>query len=152
MSGNEFYSPPSGKYVSLVKQVYVQAADPGLNVSTFMRRTDLLTRILLYHVVSGRVLASDVVQLSGIDTLNGRVSVTVNDGMNETSATSGVFRSLGAPPTVRILGPAKGTRVRADAVVVAEGSAYDDAGRKLAGAGASHPPGRVGSPWPPMCI
>lgn len=52
---------------------------PAGTLDAVLADKDLLTSILLYHVVSGRVLASDVVQLSGINTLNGRVSVTVND-------------------------------------------------------------------------
>ncbi len=40
----------------------------------------LLTNILLYHVVAGRALASDVVKATSLNTLNGVVSVTVRDG------------------------------------------------------------------------
>jgi len=42
----------------------------------------LLTKILLYHVAKGKALAADVVKLNSIDTLNGKLSVTVNkDGV-----------------------------------------------------------------------
>lgn len=61
-----------------------------------------------------------------------RVRVRASDGLNETVVTSPPLKSLGAPPTVNLIAPAPG-RVRADAVVVGEVSAYDDAGRRLTG-------------------
>ncbi len=61
-----------------------------------------------------------------------RVRVRASDGLNETVVTSPPLKSLGAPPTVNLISPAAG-RVRADAVVVGEVSAYDDAGRRLSG-------------------
>jgi uncharacterized surface protein with fasciclin (FAS1) repeats len=55
---------------------------PAGTLEAVLADKKLLTSILLYHVTGGKLLASDVVNLSGIDTLNGRVSVTVNkDGV-----------------------------------------------------------------------
>lgn len=55
---------------------------PAATLNAVLADKDLLTKILLYHVASGKALASDVVKLSSIDTLNGKVSVTVNsDGV-----------------------------------------------------------------------
>lgn len=61
-----------------------------------------------------------------------RVRVRASDGLNETVVTSPPLTSLGAPPSVNVVSPAPG-RVRADAVVVGEVSAFDDAGRRLSG-------------------
>ncbi|MBA2357110.1 MAG: hypothetical protein H0V84_01610 [Actinobacteria bacterium] len=62
-----------------------------------------------------------------------RVRIRVSDGFNETVAVTGPFRSLGAPPEARILAPRPGTRVTAGALLVLEGVAFDDAGRRLSG-------------------
>lgn len=52
---------------------------PADTLSAVLADKELLTKILLYHVASGKALASDVVTLSSINTLSGVVSVTVND-------------------------------------------------------------------------
>ena len=64
---------------------------------------------------------------------NARLRVRANDGFAETTTISGRFTSAGAPPAVRILTPASAARVSADATLVAQGEAHDDAGRRLAG-------------------
>jgi hypothetical protein len=64
---------------------------------------------------------------------NARLRVRANDGFNATAKTSGRFVSEGAPPVVSILAPVRGIPIRADATLVAEGDAYDDAGRRLGG-------------------
>ncbi len=57
---------------------------------------------------------------------NARVRVTVNDGFLATSATSGRFRSAGAPPSVAILTPESGLRQPNDAPLFLFGQAFDD--------------------------
>jgi transforming growth factor-beta-induced protein len=58
------------------------AALPEGTVESLLENTDLLTQILLYHVVPGRVMAADVVELSSADTAAGiPVIVTVDNGM-----------------------------------------------------------------------
>lgn len=47
-----------------------------------------------------------------------RVRVMADDGFNQTTARSGVFRSLGAAPIVRILEPTKGTIRPQDATLL----------------------------------
>ncbi len=64
---------------------------------------------------------------------NARLRVSANDGFDETAAVSGRFASAGAPPAVRILQPSKELRISADATLVAQGEAHDDAGRRLGG-------------------
>ena len=63
---------------------------------------------------------------------NARLRVRANDGFVETVAVSGRFVSAGAPPAVTILAPARAARISADATLVAQGEAHDDAGRRLA--------------------
>ncbi len=62
-----------------------------------------------------------------------RVRVTVNDGFNEVSAESARFRADGAPPTARIIVPARGVTGKAGGRTLLEGEATDDAGRALTG-------------------
>ncbi len=64
---------------------------------------------------------------------NARVRVRVSDGFRETVATSGRFASLGAPPSVRIITPARGTTatIEAGSALSVRGEAYDDTGRSL---------------------
>jgi transforming growth factor-beta-induced protein len=58
------------------------AALPEGTVESLLENTDLLTQILLYHVVPGSVMAEDVVELSSADTAAGiPVKVTVDNGM-----------------------------------------------------------------------
>jgi hypothetical protein len=64
---------------------------------------------------------------------NARLRVRANDGFVETARTSRRFTSDGARPVVTIATPARGMRLRADATLVAAGSAYDDGGRALRG-------------------
>ena len=63
----------------------------------------------------------------------GRVRVVVNDGFHESAATSAPFRAAGHPPTVRILAPGSGTRVRADTTVSLAGEAIADSLKLLTG-------------------
>ena len=57
------------------------AALPEGTVEGLLNDIPTLTDILLYHVVDGRVLASDVVQLAGAETLQGEsVSISIMDG------------------------------------------------------------------------
>lgn len=62
-----------------------------------------------------------------------RVRVRVNDGFREGVATSGPLRSVGTPPTARIIAPAPGTRLLANGSVELVASASDDGGRRLTG-------------------
>jgi hypothetical protein len=64
---------------------------------------------------------------------NARMRVRANDGFDEVAALSGRFVSAGVPPVVRILAPVPATRISADATLVAQGEAHDDAGRRLVG-------------------
>jgi hypothetical protein len=62
-----------------------------------------------------------------------RVRVRVSDGFDVATATSGVLRAAGARPVVHIIGGAPGRRIRADAMLLLRGAAYDDAGDPLTG-------------------
>jgi hypothetical protein len=62
-----------------------------------------------------------------------RIRVRVNDGFNETSATSGVFEATGHSPAVAIMSPTSGEHVASDASLYLSGSAQDDSGRSLSG-------------------
>jgi hypothetical protein len=62
-----------------------------------------------------------------------RIRVTTSDGFNAASAASATFRSKGAPPTVRIMSPAPGARVRADDPLTLNGEAWDDRLEQLTG-------------------
>jgi len=56
-------------------------ADLDVTADELLANTDLLTDVLLYHVVAGKVTAADVVQLSSARTLNGAsISIDVRDG------------------------------------------------------------------------
>ena len=63
----------------------------------------------------------------------GRLRVRANDGFNETSARSTIFRARGAKPAMRITSPGTGLRARNDASLVLTGEAFDDALRRLRG-------------------
>ena len=63
----------------------------------------------------------------------GRLRVRANDGFNESSARSRIFRARGAKPAVRITSPGTGLRARNDASLVLTGEAFDDALRRLRG-------------------
>ncbi|MEE4330042.1 MAG: fasciclin domain-containing protein [Wenzhouxiangella sp.] len=57
------------------------AAIPAKDLEAILADTDLLTSILTYHVVSGKVMAADVVNLSSATTLQGSdVSISVDGG------------------------------------------------------------------------
>jgi len=57
------------------------AAIPAEDLEAILADTDLLTSILTYHVVSGKVMAADVVNLTSATTLQGSdVSISVNGG------------------------------------------------------------------------
>ncbi len=62
-----------------------------------------------------------------------KVRVSVNDGFHETSATSAVFRAVGAPPTVMIAAPHMHARVAAGGNLNLAATAYDDDQRQLPG-------------------
>lgn len=64
-----------------------------------------------------------------------RLRLRVCDGFNETSVTSGAFRSVGAPPAVTITSPGERTRIADDASLTLRGEAYDDAARSIPAAG-----------------
>jgi hypothetical protein len=66
-------------------------------------------------------------------TRRARVRVRVSDGFNEGSARSAAFAAVGHRPRVAILSPRRGARIMGDARLYLEGSAYDDAGRRLQG-------------------
>lgn len=54
---------------------------PAGTVEALLADVDTLTSILLYHVVSGTVMAADVVELTSADTVNGLpVDIKVMDG------------------------------------------------------------------------
>jgi hypothetical protein len=62
-----------------------------------------------------------------------RVRVRVSDGWNTAAATSQLFGSLGTPPQVTILAPAKGAALMAQGTLYASGQAVSDDGRFLTG-------------------
>lgn len=64
---------------------------------------------------------------------NARVRVRVQDGFHEALATSGRFRSRGAPPSVRITSPGKGLELVGGASLSLAGEAYGSAANKLTG-------------------
>lgn len=54
---------------------------PAGTVAALLKDKEKLTKILLYHVVSGNVLAKDVVKLNSAKTVQGSsVKITVKDG------------------------------------------------------------------------
>jgi hypothetical protein len=59
--------------------------------------------------------------------------VTVNDGFRETTAVSGRFTALGAPPEARIIRPVRTATMRADAALPLVGEAFDDTGTLVPG-------------------
>ncbi len=60
-----------------------------------------------------------------------RVRLTANDGWNETSVVSEVFRSLGTPPATVITSPRSGVRIGSDNVLGLTGQGTDDAHAQL---------------------
>jgi hypothetical protein len=62
-----------------------------------------------------------------------RLRVSVSDGFDVATAISGVLHAAGAAPAVHIIGGTPGGRMRADAMLLLRGSAYDDAGSRLTG-------------------
>ena len=64
-------------------------------------------------------------------TRRGRVRVLVDDGFHEVVATSGRVRVAPTPPRVRIVEPARGEPVRADAPLTLRGEAFGAGGRPL---------------------
>ncbi len=62
-----------------------------------------------------------------------RVRVRINDGFNESAATSARFTAFGSPPQASILSPAPHTRVNGDALVPLAGQAFDQQLRNLTG-------------------
>jgi len=54
---------------------------PEGTIPALLQNKDKLTAILTYHVVSGKVMAADVVKLSSAKTVNGQsLTITVKDG------------------------------------------------------------------------
>jgi uncharacterized surface protein with fasciclin (FAS1) repeats len=54
---------------------------PEGTIPALLQNKDKLTAILTYHVVSGKVMAADVVKLSSAKTVNGKsLTITVKDG------------------------------------------------------------------------
>ncbi|MDX6450512.1 MAG: tripartite motif-containing protein 71 [Gaiellaceae bacterium] len=64
---------------------------------------------------------------------NARLRVRVSDGFDVSTAISGVLQAAGASPAVHIIGGTPGGRMRADAMLLLRGRAYDDAGIHLTG-------------------
>ena len=64
-----------------------------------------------------------------------RIRVSVSDGVNEATASSGVLRMDGPPPVARIVRPARGERVRGGEPTVLVASATDGRRRHLTGSG-----------------
>lgn len=55
---------------------------PEGTVEGLLANPEALKKVLLYHVVSGSVMAADVVKLEGAETLNGaRVAIDARDGV-----------------------------------------------------------------------
>jgi hypothetical protein len=76
----------------------------------------------------GVVLRSDLFTHSK----RARVRVRINDGFNETAATSQEFEEAGSPPSVRILSPVAGTTIRSAAALYLSGQAFDDSQTDIA--------------------
>ena len=54
---------------------------PASTIEALLKDTDKLSSILTYHVVSGKVMAKDVVNLDSAKTVNGKdLSIKVKDG------------------------------------------------------------------------
>jgi uncharacterized surface protein with fasciclin (FAS1) repeats len=54
---------------------------PEADLNALLADKEALTAVLTYHVVAGKVLAKDVVNLSSAETVNGQsVAITVRDG------------------------------------------------------------------------
>lgn len=88
-----------------------------------------------WSAIATSVRGTSVTVASGLipASARARVRVRVNDGFNEGAAMSGVFRSPGAAPLVRISDPVAGRPVAADGQLLLRGDAIDDAGRPLTG-------------------
>jgi hypothetical protein len=88
-----------------------------------------------WKVVADNVHGQSVSVLSRLLTAsaNARLRVRVSDGFDVTTAVSGALRAAGAAPAVHIIGGTPGGRMRADAMLLLRGSAYDDAGSRLTG-------------------
>jgi sugar lactone lactonase YvrE len=88
-----------------------------------------------WKVVAGDVSAESVSVPSRTlsASRNARLRVRVSDGFDVATAISGVLHANGAPPAVHIIGGTPGGRIRADAMLLLRGSAYDDAGSPLTG-------------------
>lgn len=60
---------------------------PEGTVETLLADKEALTQVLLYHVVSGKVMASDVVKLKSAEMLNGeKVKIDTKDGVHVNDA------------------------------------------------------------------
>ena len=65
----------------------------------------------------------------------GRVRVRVADGFDEATALSPPFVAVGGPPALRIIAPARGQRIAADAALAAQAEAWSDTPSPIAGRG-----------------
>ena len=72
-----------------------------------------------------------------------RIRLYTSDGFNEAIATSQTFVSPGAPPEVTITSPGAGLRAAAGSAISLTGSAFDDAGSRLAGRSLTWRSGRL---------
>ncbi len=99
---------------------------PAGTVEGLLNDIPALTDILLYHVVSGKVMAADVVTLDAAPTLLGKdVTITVRDGnvylndnvqviITDIEATNGVIHVIDTvllPPAEQVVLPAAGAPV-----------------------------------------
>ena len=57
----------------------------------------------------------------------------ISDGFNLTTATAGRLAARGAPPRVQIIGAGQLSTLRADQILLLQGTAFDDAGHPLTG-------------------
>jgi hypothetical protein len=132
----EVTEPRAGQLVGVGKQVAVRwkAADADGDRLTVTVELSLDAGHAWRTVYAGPSAAQVVLPASLFPRSRAaRVRVRVDDGFDSAFATSGPFVSAGRRPTVAILEPIVRTRVRADATVSLEGSAYDDTGVQLDG-------------------
>jgi hypothetical protein len=62
-----------------------------------------------------------------------RVRVRIADGFDETTALSAPFVAVGGPPALRIIAPARGQRIAADAALAAQAEAWNDTPSPITG-------------------
>lgn len=134
--GVEIVSPQAGARVgggsSVTLRFRREDADGGALTAFVDYSTDGGTT---WKVIAGGIAGEQVVVPSRLLTASGRarLRVRVSDGLNEGSAVTGLFTSLGAPPLVTITAPSRGAAITAAAPLSLEAEAYDDAFRPLDG-------------------